>query len=898
MEVNSKDGFESENSFMSPKSNAPRLFLRFFRWYCHPKLRDHIEGDLMEAYNEQSKGSKLRADFNFILDVVLLCRPGIVKPVGGYRNLNHPRMLKSYFKIGWRNLLGNKGYSIINIGGLAIGMTVAMFIGLWIHDELSYNKYHQNYEHIGQIHHGGTDPQTGEIYGGPALPMPVGFTLRDNYSQYFKQVVMAWWPGEYPVLVGDDKFSMTGMFIEAPGLEMFTLKMVKGSYQSLDKQNSVVISQSAGEAFFGKEDPIGKTIRIDNRMEAEVTGVFEDIPRNNHLGGLKFFAPWQLFISYNQWLQNRSGDWDNHMTNTYVQWQPNLSADEVNEGIHNIFSDNVPAEFFQTIKKNKPFVQVVPMSTWHLYSEFENGKPAGGRITFIWLFSIVGAFVLLLACINFINLSTARSEKRAREVGVRKAVGSARQQLVMQFLTESFMVVLIAFAVSVLLLLLFQPSFNLLADKDISLPFREPLFWAIATGFMAFTVILAGTYPAFYLSSFQPVRVLKGVLRPGRFGSLPRKILVVVQFTVSVILIIGTLVVYNQVQYARDRPVGYDRSGLIFMRIGDPAIRTRLHALRTGLLASRVVSDVATSSGPMTFVFNVTGGYDWEGRDKSVDAEFANVQVTHEFGRTIGWEIVAGRDFSREFSTDSAESVIVNEAAVKYMGMKDPIGQKFIDINSEGEITWSKTIIGVVKDIVVGSPYEPVMQTMYWMGDNTNSTLYIRIDPSVSAAVALPAIKKIFENVAPAAMFDYSFVDEVFGTKFSQEERVGKLSAVFSTLAIFISCLGLFGLASFVAEQRTKEIGIRKVMGASISNLWRMLSKDFVLLVIIACFVAIPLGYFLMSMWLEKFEYRTEISWWVFILTCSGAMLVTLLTVSYQSIKAARMDPVKSLRTE
>ncbi|HMJ70777.1 MAG TPA: FtsX-like permease family protein [Cyclobacteriaceae bacterium] len=808
-------------------------------------------------------------------------------------------MLKSYFKIGWRNLRGNKVYSVINIGGLAIGMTVAMFIGLWISDELSFNKYHTNYDRIAIVRHGGIDPQSGEYFGGPAMQFPVGATLKNNYSHLFETIVQAWWPGDYMISNGGDKkFSKKGIFLEGTGLEMFTFKMVKGSYNSLDRHNSVVISESMAMTLFGDEDPMNKAIRIDNRMDAEVTGVFEDIPRNNMLGDLQFVAPWSLFYANNTWLHGLDTDWGSHMTNVYVLIKENTTTDAVNDAMHNLFRVNAPADFHAGIDKYKTYAEIYPMSLWYLFSEFENGKPVGGRITFVWLFGIVGAFVLLLACINFVNLSTARSEKRAREVGVRKAVGSAKQQLVAQFLSESFMVVVIAFGVSLILLALLQPAFNELADKKISLPFTSPLFWAIAGGFILFTGLLAGMYPAFYLSSFQPARVLKGALRLGRFGTLPRKVLVVVQFTVSVILVIGTLVVYNQVQYAHDRPVGYSRDGLIFMPIPDPAMRLRINTLRNELLATGVLASVATSSTPLTETWSTTSGYLWEGKDPNLDGEFANVNVTYEFGEAIGWKVVAGRDFSRDFASDSTESIIVNEAAVRYMGLKDPIGQKFTDIDGEGNVKWSRTIIGVVKDIVVASPYEPVMQSIYYMGDNSVNVLHARIDPSVSAAIALPKIKEAFAKVNPGAEFDYRFVDEVFATKFSQEERIGMLTAVFSVLAIFISCLGLLGLASFVAEQRTKEIGIRKIMGASISNLWRMLSKDFVVLVIIACCIATPVGYLLMTQWLKGFEYRTDISWWIVLSICAAAVAITLLTVSYQSIKAAMMNPVKSLRTE
>jgi ABC-type lipoprotein release transport system permease subunit len=538
------------------------------------------------------------------------------------------------------------------------------------------------------------------------------------------------------------------------------------------------------------------------------------------------------------------------------------------------------------------------MSTWHLYSEFKDGKPAGGRITFVWLFGIVGIFVLLLACINFINLSTARSEKRAREVGVRKSIGSSRIQLMAQFFSESFLMVALAFAFSLVFLTLFQPSFNLLADKDIALPFGNPAFWLSALAFIFCTGFVAGIYPAFYLSSFQPVEVLKGVLRSGHYAASPRKILVVVQFTVSVVLIIGTIVVFQQVQFARSRPVGYDRENLITVPMNDPGYKGKLDVLRTELVNTGVVSEAAASLSPPTAVWNTTGGYSWPGKDPNVDASFAICNVTYDFGKTVGWQFVAGRDFSREIPSDSSEAIIINEAAVRYMGLEDPVGKVITDVDEFGTPKWSKVIIGVVKDIVMESPYEPVRQTLYFFDIEELFTLNIRIDPAVSASTALPEIKSALNKVVPSALFDYKFVDEEYARKFSQEQRIGKLSGVFAVLAIFISCIGLLGLASFVAEQRTKEIGIRKVMGASVSSLWKMLSKDFVVLVIISCVIAIPIAYYFMSGWLEKYEYRTEISAWIFVVTSFAALLITLLTVSYQAVKAALMNPVKSLRSE
>jgi predicted permease len=859
----------------------------------------YIEGDLLELYREriQEKG-KRKADIQFVIDVILLFRPGIIGRRKPEHRLKPNFMFSSYYKIGWRKLLRNKGYSLINIGGLAIGMTVAMFIGLWIYDELSYNKYHKNYDRIAQVWGGGTDPETSEIDGYYAMQYPVGTVLRNNYQQYFKHVLMAWGIGDHTLASGNEKFNQRGQFIEGGVLDMLSLKMLKGGYQSLDKPNSIVLSKSAAESIFGTDDPINKRLRIDSRMEVEVTGVYEDIPRNNRFSEVRFFAPWSLFVATNEWTKQSINDWDNRPFNIYVQLQPNISFDAANSVIKDLYYKNVPADFFKTIERNKPFVQLIPMSTWHLYSEFKNGKPSEGRITYVWLFGIIGIFVLLLACINFVNLSTARSEERAREVGVRKAIGSGKPELIAQFLSESFLVVMLAFVVSVVLLIVLKNRFNELADKDISLPFGNPLFWGFAIAFIVLTGFMSGLYPAFYLSSFQPVKVLKGVLRTGRVALLPRKILVVIQFAVSVILIIGTLIIYKQIQYTRLRPIGYDRESLITMELSDPNYNGKQDVLRSELVNTGVVSAMATSSTPLTAIWNTTGGYDWPGKNPSTDAEFAICKVTPEFGKTVRWQILQGRDFSNDLATDSTQSIIINEAAVKYMGLKNPVGQQLTDVDEFGIPKWKKTIIGIVKDMVMESPYEPVRQTIYYFDEDASNVMHIRINPAVSASVALPKIEAAIEKVVPSALFDYNFVDEEYARKFSQEERIGQLSGVFSVLAIFISCLGIFGLASFVAEKRTKEIGIRKVLGASVTNLWRMLSKDFVVLVMIACLIAIPIGYYLMNSWLAKFEYRTEISWWIFVLTSIMAIVITILTVSYQAIKAAMMNPVKSLRSE
>lgn len=885
-------------------SRPPKYPLRFLRLFCREDYIDEIEGDLMELFEKRAEKSPQTARWKFVWDVAKSFRLRNIRSFKrSSQNSNYPTMFQHYFKISWRNLLKNKGYSFINIGGLAAGMTVVMFIGLWVHDELSFNKYHKNYDAIAQVWSSATDPQTLEIGGSPAIQYPVGVTLKNSYPHYFRHVLMTWGAGSNTLSAGDrgarKKFKRTGQFIEPGVIDMLSLKMIEGSRESLNDPSSIILSKSTAEAIFGREDPMHKSLSINNRMQVQVTGVYENIPGNNRFGEVQFFSTWDLWLSHNEWAQGKEADWDNRPFNLYVQLQPNVTIEAANAAIKDLYRKNVPEDFYKTIEKYDPFVQLIPMSTWHLYGEYKDGKPAAGRITYVWLFGIVGIFVLILACINFINLSTARSEKRSREVGIRKAIGSRKGQLVSQFLSESFMVVVLAFLISIALVVLLQHQFNELADKDIALPFGEPVFWGIAAGFIGVTGFIAGIYPAFYLSSIQPVKALKGGVRSGRFATLSRKMLVVVQFTVSVVLIIGTLVVYQQIQFAQDRPVGYDRQSVITVETNDAAYRGKIDVIRTELLNTGVVSATTASSGPLTAIWNATSGYKWPGKDPAMDAEFAVCNVMPDFGKTVGWEIVDGRDFSSEFRSDSLDAIIVNQAAVRYMGLKDPVGQVFTDVDDTGREKWSRKIIGVVKDMVMESPYEPVRQTLFFHNKNAfYGLLHIKIHPDVSVATALPEIQAVFDEIVPSALFDYKFVDEEYGRKFSQEQRIGSLAGVFTVLAIFISCLGLFGLASYVAEQRTKEIGIRKVLGASVASLWEMMSKEFVVLVLLSFVIAMPSGYYLMTNWLEKYDYRTDISWQVLVLTGMAALLITLLTVSFQAIKAATANPVKSLTTE
>jgi ABC-type antimicrobial peptide transport system permease subunit len=854
-----------------------------------PHLREEVMGDLNERYQRRSQRlGEPNARQRYWRDALTYVRwSNIKRKPNPYPTtyLYSPNMLRNYFKIAFRNLLKHKGYSFINIFGLATGMAVTMLIGLWIYDELSYNKSFPNYERIAQV----MQHQTfdGEINTQTANPYLMGDEIRDKYGSDFKYIVMASWMGDHLLTFEEKKLSKVGNFFEPAITEMLSLKMLKGTRSGLKEMNSILLSETVAKTYFGEADPVGKIMKVDNKMNVKVTGVYADLPYNSDFKDLSFILPWELYLDSNPWIKENTNPWRSNFTQTYAQLGDNVNMHQVSAKIRNVKFNKIRPEE----RAFKPVVFLHPLSKSHLYSAFKNGINTGGRIEFVWLFGIIGAFVLLLACINFMNLSTARSEKRAKEVGIRKAVGSVRGQLINQFFSESLLVVVVAFVVSLLLVQLILPAFNEVADKQLSILWINPLFWILGIGFTLLTGLIAGSYPALYLSSFQPIKVLKGTFRVGRFAAIPRKILVVVQFTVSVTLIIGTIVVFRQIQHAKSRPIGYSREGLLTVPINTPDLTGHYDVLRNDLLKTGAVTEMSESSSPITSIWAINNGYDWRGKDPAIQGNFAAVSVTHDFGKTIGWEFKEGRDFSREFAMDSS-GIILNETAVKFMGFKKPIGE-IVKINEK-----AFHVIGVVKDLVMQSPYSPVFRTSFVLDYNDVAVINLKINPAISSREALAKLEVVFKKHNPSAPFEYKFSDEEYAKKFSDEERIGKLATFFAILAIFISCLGLFGLASFVAEQRTKEIGIRKVLGASVINLWGLLSKDFVLLVIISCLISSPIAYYFMNEWVQKYEYHTDISWWVFVASGAGALIVTLLTVSFQAIKGALMNPVKSLKTE
>jgi putative ABC transport system permease protein len=794
-------------------------------------------------------------------------------------------MFKNYFKIAWRNLLKNRASSFINIGGLAVGIAVSMLIGIWIVDELSFNKYHQHYDRIAQV----MQHQTfgGDVHTDKAIAIPLATELRTKYGRDFKNVVLSSWTNSHLLSFNGNNFLKSGNFMEPGAPSLLTLQMTKGTISDLKDPSSILISESLSKSIFGNDEPIGKIITIDNKLSAKVTGIYEDLPYNTTFQNVFFIAPWDMYVSSDDEIKNASTDWGSNGYQLFVEIADRQDMLKISKEIKNAKLDKVNQEEAHTLK---PEIFLQPMSRWYLHSDFINGVNTGGRIQYVWMFAIIGFFVLLLACINFMNLSTARFERRAKEVGILKALGSLRGQLIYKFLCESILVALFAFILALLLMQLILPFFNQVADKKMNILWRNPFFWLFGAGFSIVTGLIAGSYPAVFLSSFQPVKVLKGTFKVGRFATIPRKLLVVLQFTVSVILIIGTIIVFRQIQYTKNRPIGYDRDRLVLLRIHTMDLYSHFDAVRNDLLQSGLITEVSASLNPITSLGRQTSGFNWTGKTPDMNDMFAIVGVTPEFGKTVNWQIIEGRDFSRNRLTDST-GLILNEAAAKYMGLKNPVGEI---------VNWGKKyiVLGVIKNIIVGSPYEPVKQAIYYIDPELGGVINIKVKPNAGFKDALNTIAAVCKKYAPSSPFDYKIADEEYAKKFNEQERVGNLASAFGILAIFISCLGIFGLASFVAEQRTKEIGLRKVLGASVFNLWYLVSREFVLLVAISLLIATPLSFYFMHNWLQNYTYRTDISWWIFAVVGIGALAITLLTVSYQAIRAAIANPVTSLRSE
>lgn len=795
-------------------------------------------------------------------------------------------MIKNYFKIAWRNIIHSKVYSALNILGLATGMAVALLIGLWVYYQISYDRFLPAYQQVYQAKIRYND--NGEVRVGSATALPLADVVKKDIPG-IKYVAQADWMGPHGLVAGDKKLYSGGAMAGADFLKIFQYPLLKGNADMvLQDPYSIVLTQSTAKALFGTEDPINKIIRFDNSNNLKVTGVLKDLPGNSTLQ-FTFIVPFSYYAATTDWVKQDAANWGDQSFQTFVALQPNVSYAQVEPELKKLLKKYNPLDY----KNSHAEIMMQPMKDWHLYTEFKNGEAVGGFIDYVKMFGIIGILVLLIACINFMNLSTARSEKRAREVGIRKAIGSQRKDLIFQFLIESLAITFIAFVFSLLLVQLALPVFNTLTRTTMSIPYLNVTFWCVMISYVLFTGLLAGSRPAFYLSSFKPAKVLKGTVQTGSSATLPRKILVVLQFSCSIALIISTIIVYQQIQHAKDRPAGYDANRLMMTDASNDLSRNYT-ALKNDLLKSGIVTSVTKSSSPVTDIWTNNSVSDWQGKLPNETLGLSVIGVSDaDYFKTFGMQIKEGRNFTGNMGADSLK-VILNEAAVKRMRYKEPLSQ----VITWHDIPQHATVIGVVKDALMLSPFSPAAPTIFVYDPGWSNIITYRLSPAVKTQAAIAKLTLIFNKYNLSYPYLYHFVDESYASKFDFETLIGTLAGLFAALAIFISSLGLFGLAAYMAEQRNKEIGIRKVLGASVSQVWLLLSKEFIVLVIISCVIASPVAYYFVHDWLQKYDYRITISPVVFIIAGIAAIAITIITISFQAIKAAIANPVKSLRAE
>ena len=784
-------------------------------------------------------------------------------------------MFKNYLKLAWRNLFRHKSFSVINLLGLTSGITCTIFIFLWVQDELTFNKSHKNYDHIYQVF--ANRDFKNLVFTDPNMVFPLGFALNEGLPQIKASVVTT--HSEPHILdYNETRVKKTGYSVSDKFFQLFSWKFTRGNpATALADPSSLVITESTAKAFFGNDNPINKTIRFDHQTALKVTGVIQDPPGNSTLQ-FDFIRPFNLSDPN---LRNQMGQWRNSSWNVFVLMNPGANIAQLDKDINGVMKKHDPEERFSTYFS-------FPMNKWRLYSEFRDGKNVGGMIQYVRLFTIIAVIILLIACVNFMNLSTARSEKRAREVGIRKTLGSDRKRLIFQFFMESTLLTLMAFVFSLLIVFIMMPAFNLLVGKQLSFDLSQPVFWKWATLIVLITGLVAGSYPALYLSSFNPLKVLSGTFLSGRRAILPRRILVIGQFIISILLISATVIVYQQMQYIRNRDMGYNPNNLIMI----PSTQNtdqKFSAFKQGLFQTGIVTAVTRTSSPMTQIWWKFPCPDYAGKPADATAIFSGLAADADFTRTMGIRILEGRDFSGTPADSS--SVLLNKAAVDAMGIKNPIGMQI-------RFGRGVTVIGVTENVIMGSPYAPVDPMMVVYNGNNSGFMSIRLKDGILPQTALARIRSVYEKFDADFPFEYQFADEEFDKKIATEALISKLTNVFAGLAIFICCIGLGGLASFTIEKRIREIGIRKVLGATLRQLLMLLSKEFLRLAAIALLIAIPLTWWLMNIWLDNYVYRIQINVLLFGFVGLGMLALTVVIVSLSTTKAAMTNPVKNLRRE
>jgi putative ABC transport system permease protein len=792
-------------------------------------------------------------------------------------------VIKNYFKTAWRNLISNKAFSFINIAGLALGLSCSLLIFLWVRYEKSVDGFHKNSKQLFQVY------ERNYFDGKVEASYPTQVMLAHELKRVIPQIQYACGfeyasaPGTKSTFqAGDNINKMNGMFAGADFFKMFSFPLIDGNVNTaISDPGSIAISQTMADDFFGSaQKAIGKIIRFENKEDLKITAVFKDIPANSSLQ-FDFLRSWTDFIAQNKdWVYN----WGDTDPQTFIQIRKGANVREVQSAIKDFIYNYQPKT-----KGLLTELALQPFSERYLYSNFKNGYINGGRIEYVRLFSIIAIFILLIACINFMNLATARSARRAKEVGIRKVAGAMRGSLIRQFLAEAIMVTLLSIIIALVIVIIVLPVFNQLTGKPLSLPWQQPYCWLGFLGLLVVTGLVAGSYPAFFMSSFKPVRILKGSLKFSQSNKLFRKGLVVFQFSLSIMLIMATIVIYNQMHYVMNKDLGYDKDNLVYIPIEGDLVKN-FETFKNAALANTAIVDISKMRNSPSDIEHHTNSISWPGKDPNLNVFFADGVVGYDFVKTMHLQLLEGRDFSKAY-TDSA-SFLLNETAVRTMGLKNPIGSTIYWGGHQG------TVIGVIKDFNFNSLHQAIEPLIIRLDENWSwGTILVRIK-ATQTSQALTALQKICKQLNPAFPFTYHFADREYASLYDSEQVVSRLSDIFALLAMIISCLGLFGLAMFSAEQRTKEIGIRKVLGASYQNILALLSANFLQPVAIALFIAFPVAWIVMQRWLQNYYYRITISWWIFAFAGMIAIFIALITISFQAIKAALANPVNSLRTE
>lgn len=789
-------------------------------------------------------------------------------------------MLRKFFQSGLRNFRKNKTYNFLNIFGLAIGIACAGLIFLWVEDETSYDSVNLKKDRIYMVLNNWPFTENFSTY--ESTPGPLAPAVKAEIPGVVNTCRMTEGNANLLIKIGDKSLYAPGSYADSSLFSIFTIPFVEGhAKDAFHELYSMVITEKAAKKFFGDEKKVvGKTIRLDNKQDYQITGVVKDFPPNNSIQ-FDWVVPYEIYFKQNPWLSN----WGANSLITVVELAPNTSVASVNSALH----DFIKKKQGNTIVSSFLF----PMNDWHLRWNFENGKSTGkGRIQYVHMFSLIAWIILFLACINFMNLATARSEKRAREVGVRKVLGSGRRRLIFQFISEANFMAFLSVLVGIVIMWLVMPLFNTIAEKDLSLNLTNPIHLLALAAITLICGVVAGSYPSFYLSSFNPVFVLKGIKLKSGSAGLIRKGLVVMQFSVSIILIISTVIIFQQISHVKNRELGYSKDNMIVMYM-QGEMGKNSNAIRQDLLNTGVVEGTALSDHETIYGGNNSNGYSWTGKNANDQIIISNRGVSPEFLSLSKMKIIQGRDFHSDAKSDSS-NIIITESLAKIMKMPNPIGAIIHQDNS------NYTVVGVVKDFIYGNMYgtpDPLIFFCTWKPED-ESLMYVRLKDHSNVEAALPKIESVMKKNNPVYPFQYQFVDDEYNRMFSSEALVSKLSRIFAILAICISCLGLFGLAAFTAERRTKEIGIRKVLGASVGGLTTLLSGEFLKLVAISSLIAFPIAWYVMHTWLQNYQYHIAINWGVFALAGIAALLIAMVTISFQTIRASLANPAKSLRSE